>query len=95
MLMELVRPAILPPLDAAFRPAALSNQSFRSLTTDDSVPFVIGIERKGNELSRYETKVLPDGHPRFAQNYAYIERLVKFLLWQHGGDVLQLFDGLG
>ena len=85
MLMELVRPAILPPLDAAFRPAALSNQSFRSLTTDDSVPFVIGIERKGNELSRYETKVLPDGHPLFAQNYAYIERLVKFLLWQRGG----------
>jgi len=85
MLMELVRPAILPPLDAAFRPAALSNQSFRSLTTDDSVPFVIGLERNGNELSRYETKVLPDGHPRFAQNYAYIERLVKFLLWQRGG----------
>jgi len=83
--MELVRPAILPPLDAAFRPAALSNQSFRSLTTDDSVPFVIGLERNGNELSRYETKVLPDGHPRFAQNYAYIERLVKFLLWQRGG----------
>ena len=83
--MELVRPAILPPLDAAFRPAALSNQSFRSLTTDDSVPFVIGLERNGNELSRYETKVLPDGHPLFAQNYAYIERLVKFLLWQRGG----------
>ena len=85
MLKELIRPAILPPLDAAFQPAALSNRSFRNLAARDGVPFVIGLERKGNELSRYETRVFPEGHPLFAQNYAYIERLVKFLLWQHGG----------
>ena len=85
MLKELIRPAILPPLDAAFQPAALSNRSFRNLAARDGVPFVIGLERKGNELSRYETRVFPEGHPHFAQNFAYIERLAKFLLWQHGG----------
>jgi predicted NBD/HSP70 family sugar kinase len=85
MLKELIRPAILPPLDAAFQPAALSNRSFRSLAAREGVPFVIGLERKGNELSRYETSVFPEGHPYFAQNYAYIDRLIKFLLWQHGG----------
>ncbi len=85
MLKELIRPAILPPLDAAFQPAALCNRSFRSFAARDGVPFVIGLERKGNELSRYETRVFPEGNPHFAQNYAYIERLVKFLLWQHGG----------
>ena len=85
MLKELIRPAILPPLDAAFQPAALSNRSFRSLAAREGVPFVIGLERKGNELSRYETNVFPEGHPYFAQNYAYIDRLIKFLLWQHGG----------
>mgnify|MGYP003430158124 CR=1 FL=1 len=85
MLKELIKPAILPPLDAAFQPAALSNRSFRNLAARDGVPFVIGLERKGNELSCYETRVFPEGHPLFSQNYAHIERLVKFLLWQHGG----------
>jgi hypothetical protein len=84
MLKEFIRPAILPPLDAAFQPAALSNRWFRSLAAREGVPFVIGLERKGNELSRYETRVFPEGHPLFSQNYTHIERLVKFLLWQHG-----------
>lgn len=90
MLKELIRPAILPPLDTAFQPAALSNRSFRNLAARDGVPFVVGLERKGNELSRYETRVFPEGHPHFAQNYAHIEHLVKFLLWQHGGYRLYL-----
>jgi len=54
------------------------------------VPLVIGLERKGNEFSRYETQVFPEGHPNFSDNFFYVERLVKFLLWQRGGYKLYI-----
>lgn len=90
MFLEALKPAILPPLDTAFYPAALAERQFRSLAAEDGIPFVIGLERKGYEISRYETKVLPEGHPQFAENFNYVERLVKFLLWQRGGYRLYL-----
>ena len=49
---------------------------------------VLGLERSASEFSRFETKVYPDGHPNFDANYQYIERIVKFLLWQRGGHTL-------
>ena len=33
-------------------------------------------------------EVLPEGHPNFEANYQYVERIVKFLLWQRGGHTL-------
>jgi hypothetical protein len=38
---------------------------------------VIGVERSGGEVSRFETKVYPEGHPNFESNFQYIERIVK------------------
>jgi hypothetical protein len=32
--------------------------------------------------------VYPEEHSDFESNYQYIERVVKFLLWQRGGDLL-------
>jgi predicted NBD/HSP70 family sugar kinase len=61
------------------------NRDFRRKTAGEGVPLVIGLERKGGELSRFETRVFPEGHALFASNFAYVERLVKFLLWQRGG----------
>jgi len=77
MLEETLRPKILPPLDQAFCPAALFNRDFRSKVAEVGVPLVIGLERKGNEFSRYETQVFPEGHPNFSDNFFYVERLVK------------------
>lgn len=90
MLEETLRPKILPPLDQAFCPAALFNRDFRSKVAEVGVPLVIGLERKGNEFSRYETQVFPEGHPNFSDNFFYVERLVKFLLWQRGGYKLYI-----
>jgi predicted NBD/HSP70 family sugar kinase len=83
----LIEPRVLPPLDPGFRPAVLANRHFREEVARDGggVPLVIGLERSQGELSRYETRVFPDGHPRAAANLAYAERLFKFLLWQWGG----------
>ena len=41
-----------------------------------------------SEFSRFETRVYPEGHPNFDANYQYVERIVKFLLWQRGGHTL-------
>ncbi len=49
------------------------------------VSLVFGLERSGGSLSRFETSVFPDGHPRSEANLFYAERILKFLLWQRGG----------
>jgi len=83
--LDLVQPALIPPLDPEYRPAILANRLFQNQTAAAGIPLVIGIERSGAEVTRFETKIFPAGHPKAEQNFEYIERLVKFLLWQRGG----------
>jgi predicted NBD/HSP70 family sugar kinase len=83
--MELILPKIFPPLDEGFRPAILANRNFQAQVKPVGVPLVIGLERSGGEFSRFETTVYPHGHPKADVNLQYVERLVKFLLWQRGG----------
>jgi predicted NBD/HSP70 family sugar kinase len=90
MIMELIEPGIKPPLDKDFRPAALANRNFQRRVQAVGVPAVIGLERSGGEFSRFETLVYPDGHPNFESNHPYVERLVKFLLWQRGGHAIYI-----
>src|SRR5208337_3382279 len=81
------KPAVAPPLDEAFRPAALVDRAFQQAVGADGkgVPLAIGLERTDGTSSRFETRVFPEQDPRFALNLPYVERLVKFLLWQSGG----------
>jgi predicted NBD/HSP70 family sugar kinase len=84
---HLVKPRFVPPLDEGFRPAVLANRAFRAELeqSGSAVPLVLALERADGSVSRFETVVFPDGHPRAAANLEYAERLVKFLLWQRGG----------
>jgi predicted NBD/HSP70 family sugar kinase len=88
---ELVEPRIKPPLDDGFRPAVLANRNFQLQTAGAGVPLVIGLERESGKFSRFETCIFPTRHPRAGANTYYVERLVKFLLWQRGG--FRLFIG--
>jgi predicted NBD/HSP70 family sugar kinase len=88
---QLIKPRILPPLDNEFRPAVLANQVFKSQAASVGVPLVIGLERESGKLSRFETFIFPEDHPKAKANFYYVERLVKFLLWQRGG--FRLFIG--
>ena len=85
--LMLVQPRLIPPLDPDFRPAILANRAFQKEVADSGVgvSLVLGLERANGELSRFETQVFPSDHPRAAANLMYVERLVKFLLWQRGG----------
>ena len=84
---RLIAPRIVPPLDDAFRPAALANRAFLNEVdaAGGGVALILGLERDGGAISRLETRVLPAGHARAQANLAYSERLLKFLLWQKGG----------
>jgi predicted NBD/HSP70 family sugar kinase len=84
---QLVEPRTMPPLDEGFRPAVLANQHFLKevAASQDGVPLVIGLERSDGYLSHFKTQVYPDGHARAGANLRYVERVIKFLLWQKGG----------
>jgi predicted NBD/HSP70 family sugar kinase len=82
--LVLLRPQIQPPLEEDFCPAVLANRKYQAETARIGVPLVIGLERSNGEISRFESRVFPPGHPNAGENLEYVERLVKFLLWQRG-----------
>jgi predicted NBD/HSP70 family sugar kinase len=82
---QLMQPRIAPPLDGEFRPAVLADRAFHEQAIGGGVPLVIGLEREAGKLSRFETLILAEDHPGAQANFYYVERLVKFLLWQRGG----------
>ncbi|MCC6485735.1 MAG: ROK family protein [Armatimonadetes bacterium] len=85
--MELITPEITPPLEDSYRPAVLANRSFCSAVNESGggLPLRILLERGGGATSVFDTYVFAAGHPREQENLRYVERLVKFLLWQRGG----------
>lgn len=84
---RLVKPRFVPVLDPGFRPAVLANRAFLAEVDASgvAVPLAIAVERDQNRVSRFDTRVFPLDHPRAAANFYYLERLLKFLLWQWGG----------
>ncbi|HUR47792.1 MAG TPA: hypothetical protein VMZ27_18045 [Candidatus Saccharimonadales bacterium] len=85
--LALIAPKVVPVLDAAFRPAVLANRAFRKTARESgqSVPVQIALQRASDSISRFETEILPPGHPQAGGNFIYVERLIKFLLWSRGG----------
>jgi predicted NBD/HSP70 family sugar kinase len=81
-----VNPKYRPVLDPDFVPASLWNRAFRGLVERSAgEPLALALERSDGSVSVYRTAVLPD-HARYAGiNQRYVERLLKFLLWQKGG----------
>jgi hypothetical protein len=78
-------PIFIPPLDGDFSPAALYNRAFQAVLGEGGVPLVIGLERSPDAISTFKTSVFPEDHPYANNNFFYIERIVKFLIWQRGG----------
>lgn len=83
----LEKPRKLPCLDPDFRPAVLANRRFREEAArgGKGVPLAIAVEAESGMVSSYKTEVFPESDPRSASNVNYVERIVKFLLWQRGG----------
>ena len=84
--MKLIAPGHLPPLDPDFRPAVLANRHFtrEAIESGKSTPLVLGFERVDGNISRFETVVFRNDHPRASENFDYVERQVKSLIWLKG-----------
>ena len=91
-----VKPLCVPPLDTGFVPGVLWNREFmmRVQGGGGGKPFAVALEQPDGTVSRFETRILAEDES--ALNLRYVERLVKFLLWQRGGCVVHLAgdDGL-
>ncbi|MBP1582666.1 MAG: hypothetical protein J6866_01800, partial [Victivallales bacterium] len=84
---KLIAPKTVPVLDPDFRPPVLANRNFQAevKASGAAVPFLIAIERDRNRVSRFDTFVFDMKQLQAPANYFYVERVLKFLLWQFGG----------
>ncbi|HVN82256.1 MAG TPA: ROK family protein [Terriglobia bacterium] len=81
-----INPAVIPPRDPDFLPASVFNRGFRERTTQvGGVPLRLALERAEGVISTYSTEVPRPYSAEFPHCLYYVERIVKFLLWQHGG----------
>src|ERR1035438_10425361 len=81
-----IAPRFLPPLDPGFVPASLWNRAYRSRVAETGGrPLAVALERSDGSVSVFQSAVLPHAGGAIALNHRYVERLLKFLLWQKGG----------
>lgn len=82
-----VSPKLRPPLDPGFLPASLWNRAFRTAVrhSGEGQDLAVALERADGSISVFRTVVFPDEGAWAALNELYVERLLKFLLWQRGG----------
>lgn len=82
-----IAPKFRPPLDPGFIAASLWNRAYQSKVKESGrgERLAIALERTDGSVSVFRTTVLPHEGDFAALNELYVERLVKFLLWQRGG----------
>ncbi len=81
-----VHPAMVPPLDPGFLPAALFTREYLKLANElGPEPLCIALERGDGSVSSYRTVVIPPSKGYVEATRLYVERIVKALLWQRGG----------
>jgi predicted NBD/HSP70 family sugar kinase len=84
--MLTVSPKLRPVLDPEFLPASLWNRAYRAAVEQSSGSHLaLALGRVDGSVSVFHAAVLPHRGANVAVNLRYIERLLKFLLWQKGG----------
>ncbi|MBE7055519.1 MAG: ROK family protein [Ruminococcaceae bacterium] len=72
-------------LDPKFQPLSVICRDMREATKNDGQDIVIGIERNKGYTITYKTRIFPDAAGHDEENFRFIERMVKSLLWVAGG----------
>jgi len=82
-----ISPRFRPPLDPGFLPAVLWNRAYHELVARDPAarPFALALVRADGGASIHHDRLLSVAHPAAGHTLRYVERLLKFLLWQKGG----------
>ncbi len=72
-------------LGPQFTPLSLVCREMREATKDNGQDLVIGVERNKGYTTVYKTRVFKDGTGHDEENFNFVERMVKALLWVAGG----------
>ena len=82
-----IDPKFRPVLDPEFVPASLWNRAYRDAVgrAGGGDPLALALERSDGSVSVCRTAILPHEGAGAKVNERYVERLLKFLLWQKGG----------
>ena len=72
-------------LDPNFQPLAIVCRDMREATKDNGQDVVIAIERNKGYTTTYKTRIFPDKTGHDEENFKFIERITKSLLWVAGG----------
>ncbi len=72
-------------LDPKFQPLSLVCRDMREATAENGQDLVIGIERTKGNITTYKTRVFCDGTGHDEENFRFVERMTKSLLWVAGG----------
>ncbi len=72
-------------LDPQFQPLALLCRQMRENTKENGQDAVIAVERNRGYTTTYRIRIYPDGIGCDAENFRFVERLTKSLLWVAGG----------
>ena len=73
-------------LDPGYQPMAKVVAEYqKNVKQEGGVPLVIAVERNKGYISTYTMDVYADGTGHDEENYGVAERIVKTLLWLHGG----------
>ncbi len=72
-------------LDPQFQPLSVVCRDMREATKENGQDIVIAIERNKGYTTTYKTRIYPDGTGHDEENFKFVERIVKTLLWVAGG----------
>ena len=72
-------------LDPKFQPLSVVVRDMREATKENGQDVIVAIERNKGQISTYKTRIYPDGTGHDEENFRFIERIVKTLLWVAGG----------
>lgn len=86
------QPRVRPPLDPDFVPAELWIRAYEARVAADSgrQSLAIQLSRPDGTQSVLRTAVLPHEGEAASLNRLFLDRLIKFLLWQRGGSTVRI-----
>ena len=72
-------------LDPKFAPLSVVCRDMREATKENGQDLIIAVERNNGYTTTYKTRIFKDGTGHDEENFKFVERLVKSLLWVAGG----------
>ena len=72
-------------LDPQFQPLSLVCREMREATKDNGQDLVIAVERNKGYATTYKTRIFADGTGHDEDNFRFVERMAKAMLWVVGG----------